>query len=241
MSNRFCGSEEQRFRIAAQREKEKARSKRKKEEARKSKQTKAAMQEDEVCKDDIAQGDASEHSELQPSPLPAALDMRIEKSTRSAREPVLLLPDRLPAQEMVAQELHRHTKVEALMQWSSADVLLGTRQVDLFSPTQQGPTHQVASERAMDCPIEVMEPGMHMHEQRPQHRVQLPVLRTERVGRDTERRRVGTAIVVMEPKTHMQEQRPQHRVPPLQLPVSRSKARREGGDSVDQTEENLAV
>ena len=49
----------------------------------------------------IAKGDASEHSELQPFPLPAALDMRIDKSTRSAREAVLLLPDRLPAQEMV--------------------------------------------------------------------------------------------------------------------------------------------
>ena len=72
--------------------------KRKKEKARNSKQTKAAMREAQGREDDIATEDTSKHSELQPSPLPAALDMRIDMSTSSARESVLILPDRLPAQ-----------------------------------------------------------------------------------------------------------------------------------------------
>merc|ERR1712216_637530 len=135
---RFCGSQEQRSKIAAQREKEKARVKRNKEKARNSKQTKPAMREARGREDDIAKQDASKHSELQPDPLPAALDMRIDKPTRSAREPVLLLPDRLPVQEVVAQERNRQ-KVTEQMHWSSLDLVLGGRQVGFFSPpTQQG-------------------------------------------------------------------------------------------------------
>ena len=159
MSNRFCGSQEQRSKIAAQREKEKARVKRKKEKARNSKQTKAAMREAQGREDDVATEDTSKHSELQPSPLPGALDMRIDMSTSSARESVLILPDRLPAQEVVAQGQKMH--------WSSPDLVLEMRTVGFFSPPQQGPIHQLASGRAVDCPIapiEVMEPRMHMHE-----------------------------------------------------------------------------
>ena len=169
MSNRFCGSQEQRSKIAAQREKEKARVKRKKEKARNSKQTKAAMREAQGREDDIATEDTSKHSELQPSPLPAALDMRIDMSTSSARESVLILPDRLPAQEVVAQGQKVH--------WSSSDLVLGMRTVGFFSPPQQGPIH----------------------------RVQLPVLRTEARS------------------------------------VPRKEGRGVGGDSVSQTEENLAL
>ena len=49
-----------------------------------------------------------------------ALDMQIDKSTSSAREPVLLLPDRLPAQEVVEQDLNHNQPAHFVTQLHSS-------------------------------------------------------------------------------------------------------------------------